>query len=154
MRRVLPLIVLLWPMLALANIEAYRFDDPEKEARYHTLISELRCVVCVSQNIADSNAELAQDLRRQTYEMIQQGSSNEEIVTFMVQRYGDFVLYRPPLKSSTMLLWAGPFIIFGVGLIALILFIRRRNQEPEVELSSEDHKRAQSLLDNDDVKSS
>ena len=149
MKRFLPLALLLLPMLVFANIEAYRFDDPEKEARYHALISELRCVVCVSQNIADSNAELAQDLRRQTYEMIQQGSSNEEIVTFMVQRYGDFVLYRPPLKPSTMLLWAGPFIIFGIGLIVLILFIRRRNQEPEVELSSEEHARAQSLLDND-----
>jgi cytochrome c-type biogenesis protein CcmH len=133
-----------------ANIEAYRFDDPDKEARYHELISELRCVVCVSQNIADSNAELAQDLRRQTYEMIQKGASNEEIVTFMVQRYGDFVLYRPPLKSSTMLLWTGPFIIFGIGLIALILFIRRRNREPEVELSSAEHERAQSLLESDD----
>ncbi len=150
MKRVIFLVVLLLPMLALANIEAYRFEDPEKEARYHTLISELRCVVCVSQNIADSNAELAQDLRRQTYEMVQQGSSNEEIITFMVQRYGDFVLYRPPLKSSTMLLWAGPFIIFGIGLVALIIFIRRRNKEPEVELSSEEHKRAQSLLDDDD----
>jgi cytochrome c-type biogenesis protein CcmH len=137
-------------MLAFANIEAYRFDDPEKEARYQTLISELRCVVCVSQNIADSNAELAQDLRRQTYEMIQQGASNEEIVTFMVQRYGDFVLYRPPLKPSTMLLWVGPFIIFTIGLVVLVVFIRRRNQEPEVELSSEDHARAQSLLDDDD----
>jgi cytochrome c-type biogenesis protein CcmH len=137
------------PMLAFANIEAYRFDDPEKEARYRALISELRCVVCVSQNIADSNAELAQDLRRQTYEMIQQGASNEEIVTFMVQRYGDFVLYRPPLRPSTMLLWVGPFIIFAVGLIVLIVFIRRRNKEPEVELSSEEHARAQSLLDNE-----
>jgi cytochrome c-type biogenesis protein CcmH len=106
--------------------------------------------VCVSQNIADSNAELAQDLRRQTYEMIQQGASNEEIVTFMVQRYGDFVLYRPPLKPSTMLLWVGPFIIFTIGLVVLVVFIRRRNQEPEVELSSEDHARAQSLLDDDD----
>ncbi len=149
MKRVFFLTLLLLPMLVFANIEAYRFDDPKKEARYHTLIKELRCVVCVSQNIADSNAELAQDLRRQTYEMIQQGSSNEEIVTFMVQRYGDFVLYRPPLKPSTMLLWAGPFLIFGIGAIVLIVFVRRRNQEPEVELTSEEHARAQSLLDDD-----
>ncbi len=151
MRRLYPLLLLLLPLLAAAsNIEAYRFDDPAKEARYHKLITELRCVVCVSQNIADSNAELAQDLRRQTYEMIQRGSSNEEIITFMVQRYGDFVLYRPRLTSSTMLLWAGPFIIFMVGVIVLVVFVRRRNREPEVELSAEEHKRAQSLLDDDE----
>jgi len=150
MRRLSLLLLLLLPLQLFANIEAYRFDDPEKEARYHTLISELRCVVCVSQNIADSNAELAQDLRRQTYEMIQRGASNEEIVTFMVQRYGEYVLYRPPLKPSTALLWVGPFIIFAVGVIVLIVFIRRRNREPEVELSNEEHARAKSLLDDVD----
>ncbi len=149
MRRLSLLLLLLLPVHCFANIEAYSFDDPEKEARYHKLITELRCVVCVSQNIADSNAELAQDLRRQTYEMIQNGASNEQIVTFMVQRYGDFVLYRPPLKPSTMVLWIGPFIIFFIGLIVLIIFIRRRNREPEVELTHEEHARAQSLLDND-----
>ena len=85
----------------------------------------------------------------QVFELLMAGRTDTEILDFMVTRYGDFVLYRPPLKPSTMLLWAGPFIIFGIGLIVLILFIRRRNQEPEVELSSEEHARAQSLLDND-----
>ena len=150
MRRLSLLLLLLLPLHCFANIEAYRFDDPEKEARYHKLITELRCVVCVSQNIADSNAELAQDLRRQTYEMIQRGASNEEIVSFMVQRYGDFVLYRPRLQPSTLLLWTGPFIIFGIGVVVLFVFIRRRNREPEVELSSAEHARAQSLLDDND----
>jgi len=150
MRRLSLLLLLLLPLQIFANIEVYRFDDSEKEARYHKLITELRCVVCVSQNISDSNAELAQDLRRQTYEMIQRGASNEEIVTFMVQRYGEYVLYRPPLKPSTALLWLGPFIIFAVGVIVLIVFIRRRNKEPEVELTNEEHARAKSLLDDVD----
>lgn len=150
MKRLLFLSLLLMPLLASAsNIEAYRFDEPEKEARYHKLISELRCVVCVSQNIADSNAELAQDMRRHTYEMVQGGSSEDEVVNFMVQRYGDFVLYRPRLQSSTLLLWVGPFVIFVVGVVVLGLFIRRRNREPEVELTSEEHARAKSLLDDE-----
>ncbi len=143
-------LLLLLPLWAQAsNIEAYSFDDHDKEARYHKLITELRCVVCVSQNIADSNAELAQDMRRHTYEMVQQGSSEQDVVEFMVQRYGDFVLYRPRLTSSTMLLWGGPFVIFIVGIAVLVLFIRRRNKEPEVELTSEEHARVQSLLEND-----
>jgi len=151
MRRAWLLFILCLPLLAYANIEAYRFDDPDKEARYRVLIAELRCLVCQNQNLADSNAELAQDLRRQTYEMVQKGSSNEEVVTYMVQRYGDFVLYRPPFRPSTALLWAGPFIIFIIGVGILMLFIRRRNKEPVVQLSSEEHARAQSLVDKDNT---
>ncbi len=148
MLRTCILLLLLLPQLALASIEAYRFDDPQKEADYRVLIAELRCLVCQNQNLADSNAELAQDMRRQTYEMVQKGSSREEIVTYMVQRYGNFVLYRPPFRPSTALLWVGPFIIFAIGVTFLMLFIRRRNREPTVQLSSEEHARAQSLLDN------
>ncbi len=133
-----------------STIEAYSFDDPAKEARYKVLIAELRCLVCQNQNLADSNAELAQDMRQLTYEMVQAGKSDQEIVNFMVQRYGDFVLYRPPLRSSTFLLWAGPFLIFGTGVIVLVLFIRRRNQEVTPELSSADHERARRLLEGDD----
>ncbi len=151
MRRAWFLLMLLVPLQAFASIEAYRFDDPDKEARYRVLIAELRCLVCQNQNLADSNAELAQDLRRQTYEMVQNGSSNEEVITYMVQRYGDFVLYRPPFRTSTALLWVGPFLIFVVGVGFLLLFIRRRNKQPVVQLSSEEHARAQSLLDKDDA---
>ncbi|MCP3670633.1 MAG: cytochrome c-type biogenesis protein CcmH [Gammaproteobacteria bacterium] len=147
MRRILVLLVLWSPLLAFANIEAYRFDNPQKEADYRVLIAELRCLVCQNQNLADSNAELAQDMRRQTYEMVQSGSSKEEIIVYMVQRYGDFVLYRPPFMPSTVLLWVGPFLIFAVGVGILLLFIRRRNQEPVVQLSSEEHARAKGLLD-------
>jgi cytochrome c-type biogenesis protein CcmH len=102
--------------------------------------------VCQNQNLADSNAELAQDLRRQTYEMVQAGKSNEEIVAYMVQRYGDFVLYRPPLRPTTMLLWIGPFIILGIGVLILLAFIRRRSREQAPAMSAEEIARAESLL--------
>jgi len=130
-----------------ARVEAYQFDDPVKEARYKQLIAELRCLVCQNQNLADSNAELAVDLRRQTYEMVSRGASDEEVVSFMVERYGDFVLYRPPFRSSTALLWIGPFVLLGVGVLVLVVFIRRRAREQAPELTNEDHQRAQRLLD-------
>ena len=148
MRRIGILLLLLLPILAFANIEAHRFESKGQEDLYRVLIAELRCLVCQNQNLADSNAELAQDLRRQTYEMVTRGSSKEEIITYMVQRYGDFVLYRPPFRSSTVLLWVGPFLIFAIGVGVLVTFIRRRNRQPVEQLSSEDHARAQSLLDN------
>jgi cytochrome c-type biogenesis protein CcmH len=150
---VLLLLSLSATLLQASTIEAYSFDDPEKEARYKVLIAELRCLVCQNQNLADSNAELAQDMRQLTYEMVQADKSEQEIVNFMVQRYGDFVLYRPPLRSSTFLLWVGPFLIFGTGVIVLILFIRRRNREAAPELSSADHERARRLLEGDDEES-
>jgi cytochrome c-type biogenesis protein CcmH len=152
MRRLASVLVLLCAcgFVSATTIEAYSFDDPEKEARYKNLIEELRCLVCQNQNLADSNAELAQDMRRLTYEMVQQGNSEEDIVTFMVQRYGDFVMYRPPFRRSTALLWVGPFIILGVGLLILIIFIRRRNSEPAPELSRDEHERARHLLEDDE----
>ncbi len=129
-----------------ARIETHTFNTPEDEARYQTLTEELRCLVCQNQNLADSNAELAQDLRRQTYEMVQAGKSNEEIVDFMVERYGDFVLYRPPFRTTTLLLWLGPFLILGVGVIILLNFIRRRAKEQPTRLSPDEIARAEHLL--------
>ncbi len=155
MRRWLLLLMLLTVGPVFAGIEAHSFDDPEKERTYKTLIDELRCLVCQNQNLADSNAELAQDLRQQTYEMVESGATQQEVADYMVQRYGDFVLYRPPLKSSTLLLWLGPFVIMGIGVLVLILFIRRRAREQVPELSNSDHDRAASLLDqNSNVKKS
>lgn len=107
---------------AQAAIEAYEFDSPETEAEYKQLIDELRCLVCQNQNLAGSDAELAQDLRRETYEMLTAGKSRDEVIEFMVARYGDFVLYRPQFKSSTYLLWLGPFLLL---LVVLYLVIRR-----------------------------
>ncbi len=112
---------------AQATIETYTFDTPAQEQAYKHLIDELRCLVCQNQNLADSNAELAQDLRRKTYEMVKAGKSSQEVVDYMVQRYGDFVLYRPPLKGTTLALWVGPFLILAVGVAVLIRVIARRH---------------------------
>lgn len=130
-----------------AVVEAYRFEDPQLEARYRVLVHELRCLVCQNQNLADSNAELAQDLRRQIYEMLQRGSSNEEIVEFMVARYGDFVLYRPPLKPATALLWAGPFLLLAAGAAVVFVFVRRRARAVAEPLTPAERERARRLLD-------
>ena len=132
---------------AAARVEAYLFEDPVQEARYKKLIDELRCLVCQNQNLADSNAELAQDMRSLTYDMVRDGRTNEEIVSFMVARYGDFVMYRPPFKTSTALLWIGPFIILVVGVLVLLLFIRGRAAESSTQLDDQEHERAKRLLD-------
>ena len=106
---------------AMAAIEAYEFDSPEMEADYTTLINELRCLVCQNQNLSGSNADLAKDLRRQTHEMLMEGKTPDQVVTYMVERYGDFVLYRPQFKTSTWLLWLGPFVLL---LLVLVLVVR------------------------------
>jgi len=145
--RVLLLICLLAATAAVtANIETYKFDDARKEADYQTLVHELRCLVCQNQNLADSNAELAQDLRRKTYEMVEKGLSKDEVVEYMVARYGDFVLYKPPLQRNTLALWGGPFVIFIIAVAVLIRIIRRRPSSSERLLSEEERQRAEQLL--------
>ncbi len=116
-----------------AAIEAYQFESPEMEDDYNQLIYELRCLVCQNQNLADSDADLAKDLRRETYEMLQQGKSQQEVVDFMVARYGDFVLYRPQFKSSTYLLWMGPFLLLVIVLVFVIRRLRAANRPVEVD---------------------
>ena len=102
--------------------------DPALEARMTRITAELRCLVCQNQTIADSNAGLAVDLRRETREMLRQGKTDAEIVAYMTARYGDFVLYRPPLKSTTALLWFGPAAMLAVGAAVLLLVLRRRTR--------------------------
>ena len=102
--------------------------DPVLEAKVMAIASELRCLVCQNQTIADSNAGLAIDLRNQVREMLRQGKGREQIVGYMTERYGDFVLYRPPLKESTALLWFGPAALLLGGLLVLVLVLRRRNR--------------------------
>ena len=128
-------------------VEIKQFQSPQDEQRYKKLINEFRCVVCQNQNIADSNAELAKDLRKQVYKMIDAGKSDDEILGFMVTRYGDFVLYRPLFNSTTFLLWTGPFIIFVFGLYVLISFIRQRKKVVVTELSNTDKKKLKQLLE-------
>ncbi|MGD2118028.1 MAG: cytochrome c-type biogenesis protein CcmH [Chromatiales bacterium] len=134
---------------SFARISTYEFDTPEQEAEYKSLISELRCLVCQNQNIADSNAELAQDLKRKTYEMVISGKSKQEVADYMTERYGDFVLYRPPLTSTTFFLWLGPFLILVVGLFFLMRVILSRRKQPDTELAAEDRARAEDLLKSD-----
>jgi len=151
MKRLLLLALFLWlPLAAMAAIEVNKFDDPEKEATFKQLTEELRCLVCQNQNLAASNAELAQDMRRKTYQLVQAGSSHEEVVDFMVKRYGDFVLYKPPFNLSTLLLWIGPFIILAGGIFLLLVLIKARDKSAALKLSDDDLKRARNLLGEED----
>ena len=125
-------------------------EDPALEARVNALANELRCLVCQNQTLADSNAPLAVDLRNQIRERMQQGASEGDIIGFMVERYGDFVLYRPPFKSTTLLLWAGPMLLMIAGLGALYhRLARRRREVAKPELSGEERARAAALLAGD-----
>ncbi len=110
------------------------------------LSAELRCLVCQNQTIADSNADLAADLRNQVREKVRQGQSDAEIMEFMVARYGDFVLYRPPLKATTLLLWLGPLLLLAAGLAILFLRLRRPRHDGEAELTASQRDRARALL--------
>ncbi len=116
--------------LALAKEAAPASDDPVLEARVMRIAAELRCLVCQNQTIADSHADLAQDLRNQVRDMLRAGKSEAEILAFMTDRYGDFVLYRPPVKSTTTLLWYGPALLLVGGVIVLITVLRRRSRMP------------------------
>jgi len=125
MKRILALLLLL-PLLAFAEAQPMG-DDPAVEARLKALSTELRCLVCQNQTLADSSAPLAEDLRREIRELIAKGMSDKEITDYLVVRYGDFVRYRPPVKSQTLLLWIGPTILLLAGLGGLWRALRKRN---------------------------
>ncbi len=131
-------LLMLFCGLALAQ------DNAQLDERAKELAHELRCLVCQNQTIADSNAPLAVDLRNQIREQVTRGASDREILEFMTARYGDFVLYRPPLKATTIALWAGPFLLLAAGLWFLLRRIRRRGKATEI--SEEDRARAAKLL--------
>jgi cytochrome c-type biogenesis protein CcmH len=124
------LLLMLWAATTLAGIETRQFESPEQEAAYKELVFELRCLVCQNQNLADSNAELAVDLRNEVYRMLKEGQSKQEVLDFMVARYGEFVLYRPPVDKATALLWFGPIVMLAIGLLIVMLFIRRHRNRP------------------------
>ncbi len=136
-----------------AVFEPREFASAEQERRYKVLINELRCLVCQNQNLADSNAELAADLRTLAYEMIKNGDSDEQIITFMVDRYGEFVLYRPRLKASTVALWLGPFLLGAGGIWLLWRMIHRRSllARTTQELSDDEKSRLKDLLGGDET---
>ena len=121
-------------------------DDPQVEARLIVIAEELRCLVCQNESLIASRAGLALDLKHQVREQIKAGKSDAEIRDYMVQRYGDFVLYRPPVKGTTLLLWFGPLLLLAAGFVALWIFVRRRRTVQAAALSTEEESRADELL--------
>jgi cytochrome c-type biogenesis protein CcmH len=147
MRKLLVLMLsLLVINVARAADEAPAAYDPALEKRVMALSENLRCLVCQNQTIADSPAELAKDLKKQIREKMQQGMSDRDIIDYLVARYGDFVLYRPPLKGTTMLLWFGPLLFLAAGLAALFYRVMRRRKDAAAKLSDADRARAAALL--------
>lgn len=129
-----------------APVDTFEFKSEQQETIFHRLSNELRCLVCQNQSIGDSNADLAKDLRNEIYKMLQQGKSEDEIIDFMVQRYGDFVLYNPPMKPLTWLLWFGPVIALLAGFVVVVRYIRnQRNLTAAVELSADEQRRLAAL---------
>ncbi len=145
MRRWLLVLLLALTMPLHAVVEYHPFEDPNQEEAYQSLIAELRCLVCQNQTIADSNADLAKDLRNQVYDMLQQGKTKDDVVNFMTQRYGDFVMYRPAFNAKTGLLWLGPALFLVIGIGAIVVIARRK--QTTSELPSLDESRQRQLDD-------
>jgi cytochrome c-type biogenesis protein CcmH len=140
-------------LLALAMATGFAKDaaplaeDPAVEARLIAISEEMRCLVCQNESLAGSRSDLANDLRRELRTLIKAGKTDQQIREFMVERYGDFVLYRPPVKPTTWLLWAGPFLLMITGVVVLLVYLRRRNRAVGDEvLTDEESSRAAALL--------
>ncbi|MDO2950866.1 cytochrome c-type biogenesis protein [Aeromonas simiae] len=135
---------------AYAGIDVYAFESDGQEQTFRELTRELRCPKCQNQDIADSNAGLAKDLRDKTYQMVREGKSKQEVIDYMVARYGNFILYDPPLMASTLILWAGPLLVILIG--ASVVVVRSRRPAPTGEaasLSEAERRRLTQLLDED-----
>ncbi len=131
---------------AWAGLESFDFTGNVQEQRYKDLIAEIRCLVCQNQSLSDSDAELAQDLRLEVYELMDQGQNDTEIIDFLVARYGDFVLYEPPVKPSTYIIWYGPFVLLALGIFMLFRTLKQRRRLREPEFSTEEQQRLKQLL--------
>lgn len=150
-RLLLAALICLAPLAAWAGEAKDLAKDPVVEKRLIGLASNLRCLVCQNESLAASQADLAKDLRREVREQIQAGKTDKQIIDYLVARYGDFVLYDPPVKSYTIPLWFGPFILMLIGAGVLFYQLRKRKvQVSEVELSGDAHRRAEALLKKDD----
>jgi len=137
------------PLVASVSIagEAQPNEDPQIEQRMKALTEQLRCLVCQNETLADSRADLAEDLRREIRKEIKAGKSDPEIIAFLTQRYGDFILYNPPVKSTTYLLWFGPFVLLLTGIAMLYRYLRRRKELIKEEpLTAAERKQAEELL--------
>ncbi|MBI2379404.1 MAG: cytochrome c-type biogenesis protein CcmH [Gammaproteobacteria bacterium] len=146
--RVLAFLALLISGLALADINAYPFASPEQEAQFRRLTQELRCPKCQNQNLADSDAPLAKDLRDIIFEKLQAGESPEQIEAYLHKRYGDFILYKPPVKPTTWLLWFGPGLFLAGGVAWLLRAIARRRAQPSAP-QAVDEERLKRILKTD-----
>jgi len=144
--RLLALLLLAFATAAAAKEAAPAAQDPVLEKRVMALAEELRCLVCQNQTLADSNAPLAEDLRNQIRERMREGNSDAQVVDYLVARYGDFVLYRPPLKATTVLLWFGPLLLLAAGFAVLLRRLLRRRSMEVAEMTAADRKRAAELL--------
>jgi len=144
---VLLLVALISPLVAAKEAVPMSMD-PVLEKRVNEISSELRCLVCQNQTIADSHAELAIDLKNQVRDMVKKGQTQDQIVAYMVKRYGDFVRYRPAFKPTTVLLWVGPFLLLLIGLIVLVVNLRKRAKvaKDDEDLSSAENERLRVLL--------
>jgi len=138
---------------AYSAIEAVQFENKKTLDRYQNLIAELRCLVCQNQNLADSDADLAKDLRRKTSEMLKAGKSDKEILEYMRERYGDFVLYRPPLNTSTSFLWLGPFVLLIIAILSILISIKRKQKslitKPDISIDEDQRQQVRKLLNQD-----
>lgn len=150
MRLFIFLLLVIQVNLSHAQVEFREFERADLEARYNLMIDELRCLVCQNQNLKGSNSDLAKDMRNKVYQMIAAEKSNQEIIDYMVERYGDFVLYKPPFKAITLLLWVGPLVFFIIAFVSVLRVVQQRNKAGAVEaLTDEEHQRAQALLNKD-----
>src|SRR5437763_1826803 len=140
-------ILLIFVGLAATAKQAQSVEDPAIEQRMQALTQQLRCLVCQNETLADSQADLAADLRQQIREQMKAGRSDQEIIGFLTQRYGDFILYKPPVKATTYLLWFGPFVLLIAGTLVLFRFLKRRREMiQEQPLTANEHKRAEEIL--------
>ena len=140
------IIAVLFPLWVTAAIEVHQFEDPALERRFEQLTQELRCPKCQNQNIAGSNAPIAEDMRDEVYRRLQAGQSDEEIMGAMVERFGKFVQYRPPLTAATAFLWFGPVLLALMGLLLVLWIVRRRKRPEATPLSAADRARVDALL--------
>jgi cytochrome c-type biogenesis protein CcmH len=149
MKKVFFMTLCIFSLIVFAKEAVPLADDPQIEQRLISISEEMRCLVCQNESLAGSRSDLANDLRREIRTLIKEGKSDDQIRSFMVERYGDFVLYRPPVKPITWLLWIGPFVILMIGIAGLFVYLRRRNSRViSIALSTEDNQKIDALLSN------
>jgi cytochrome c-type biogenesis protein CcmH len=150
--RWLVLWMLLFCPVVLGGIEAREFASADEQERYLRFTAELRCPKCQNQNLADSNAPIATDLREQLYRLLREGRSDDEIVDFMVTRYGEYVLYKPRIEPRTWLLWGGPFLMLAVGMVVAVSILRRARARHPTGLSDEERTRLARILGDESLR--